>query len=114
MKAQTITLSRTKVQQLVDFIEKFNLKNWVIAKNQGAYVGAYAGAQPEKQCLFFFKGCDPQKDADWYDTAHAKFGGDDFQDILRVEDLKNALANESMKSVKVKITSKSIDISVWK
>ncbi|MHC5194880.1 DUF3085 domain-containing protein [Pseudomonas frederiksbergensis] len=110
MKAQKIELSRAQVQQLVDHCEKHNLKQWFIAKDQGAYVGASAGPAEEQKCIFFFKGCDPQKDKDWYDTAHAKFGGNDFGERLDIESLKSTLADATMTAIEVVVTTRQIKI----
>jgi hypothetical protein len=110
MKAQTIELSRAEVQLLVDHCEKHNLKTWFVGKNEGAYVGASAGAEEQQQCLFYFKGCNPKKDANWYDSAHAKFGGDDFHDQMDVQTLKNALADEKLTAMEVKVTKSRISI----
>jgi hypothetical protein len=110
MRAQTIILNRAKVQQLVDLCVKHKLDSWVVAKNEGAYVGAFAGPQPEQQRLFFFNGCDPKKDEWWNVTAHAKFG-DDFEDRMDTDVLKEALAKKEMTSVKVKVNSKKIEVT---
>lgn len=111
MRAQTITLNRAKVQQLADHCVKHKLDSWVVAKNEGAYVGAFAGPLPEQQCLFYFNGCDPKIDEWWHDTARAKFGGDDFEDRMDTDVLKDALADKEMTSVKVKVSSKKIEVT---
>lgn len=87
MSTATLNLAREQVQQLIDFCTKHNLTEWFIAKDHGAYIGAVAGAAPAPKCIFYFPGCDPAKDADWYDTALAQFGGDDFGELLPVADL---------------------------
>lgn len=110
MKAQTIELTRAEVQQLVDHCEKHNLSTWFLAKDHGAYVGASAGAEPGQACIFYFKGCDPKKDANWYETAHSKFGGDDFGETLQVDSLKSALADEKLTAMQVKVTKTRISI----
>lgn len=112
MKAQKIELSRVQVQQLVDHCEKYDLKQWFIAKDHGAYVGASAGAEDHQKCIFYFKGCDPQKDQDWYDTARAKFGGDDFGEMMEVESLKSTLAEAKMTAIEVVVTTSQIKINM--
>ncbi len=91
-----ITLTRADVQKLSDFCAKHGEDKWFLAKDQGAYVGATGGSQEEgtfENCIFYFKGCDPHKDEDWYDEAHYKFGGDDFGEHFEVELLTKFLAN---------------------
>lgn len=108
----SIELERAQVQQLVDHCAKHHILTWFIAKDHGAYVGASCGSEPEQQCLFFFKGCDPKKDKDFYDNAEAKFGGDDFGENLPIADLQRYLAVPNMVSVRIKVTSKSITMDV--
>lgn len=108
----SIELTRAQTQQLVDHCVRYNLTQWFIAKDHGAYVGASCGSEPDQKCLFYFKGCDPEKDADWYDTAHAKFGGDDFGEHMQLADLTKTLALPRMTTVRIKVTSKSITLEV--
>jgi hypothetical protein len=109
----TIELSRSQVQKLVDHCTQHDLKTWFVAKDHGAYVGASAGSEPDQKCVFYFQGCDPSKDKDFYDTAHAKFGGDDFGERMPVADLQKALDNPQMLCVEVKVTAKSITLDVF-
>lgn len=110
---QTIELSRSQVKQLVDHCAKHDLKTFFVAKDHGAYVGASAGDQPEQQCLFYFKGCDPKKDKNFYDTACTKFGGDDFGERLPVVDLQKALDNPNLLCVRIKVTPTNISLDVY-
>ena len=84
-----ITLSILDLHKLVTFCRKNNQKQYFIAKDQGAYLGASCGG--DNNCIFYFRGCDPKKDTDWYDNAHAKFGGDDFGEHLSLDGLLNLL-----------------------
>jgi hypothetical protein len=87
-----ITLSLAQCQQLVQFCKTNGQAEYFIAKDHGAYLGASVGDKPEQQCLFYFAGCNPAKDEDWYDNAHYKFGGDDFGELLPVAALEKSLA----------------------
>lgn len=87
MSTATLNLAREQVQQLINFCAKHNQEQWFIAKDHGAYLGYSVGPKPEQQCLFYFPGCDPLRNADWYDTTLAQFGGDDFGEHLPVADL---------------------------
>jgi hypothetical protein len=85
-----ITLSITDLQRLVEFCQKNELKQYFIAKDQGAYLGASKGGN--NNILFYFTGCNPDQDEDWYDNAHTKFGGDDFGEQLEINDLLALIA----------------------
>ncbi len=75
-----LTLSVAQTRELADCIIKHNIPNFYLAKDHGAYVGAgILDVQGEPQgVVFYFRGCDPSKDPDYYDEARYKFGGDDF------------------------------------
>jgi hypothetical protein len=83
MTMPSITLSKLQIARLAAFCAKHNQEKWFLAKDEGAYVGACSqtakksDGKPEN-CIFYFPGCDPVKNADWYDTARHQFGGDDF------------------------------------
>lgn len=100
-----ITLSRADVHKLHDFCEAHQLSNFFIAKDQGAYLGASADGD---NCIFFFRGCDPHRNPDWYDEVHGKFGGDDFGEFLPLEHLKNCLKSPSMKTMTFHVGKTSI------
>lgn len=107
-----ITLKKAQVQQLVAFCDEHKQANFFMAKDQGAYVGAAAGIVDGqmKNCIFYFKGCDPQKDQDWYHNARDMFGGDDFGENFPVSHLKDALAQPDLTSVVIKVTPTSVSI----
>lgn len=109
----TIELSKRQVKQLVDFCVEHNLDQWFIAKDQGAYLGQSMGMDPAPKCIFYFPGCDPEKDEDWYETAHAKFGGDDFGEHMPVADLQRYLANPDLLCLEVKVTSQAITVDLF-
>jgi Protein of unknown function (DUF3085) len=55
-------------------------------------------------------GCDPEIDEDWYDTARALVGGDDFGEWLPwALDLK-ALIDAGAKTITLRFTSDSVEI----
>lgn len=109
----TIELSRRQVKQLVDFCIEHKQTQWFIAKDQGAYLGMSMGMDPLPKCLFYFPGCDPEKDEDWYDTAHAQFGGDDFGEHMPVADLQRYLEIPNLLCIGIRVTSKSICIDAF-
>lgn len=104
----TITLKREEVQRLHDFCVKNALKQFFIAKDEGAYVGASVGQG--NNCIFYFRGCDPRVNADWYDRCHAQFGGDDFGEHLPVIQLTKAIENVKVQAVKIVLTKTQIKV----
>lgn len=108
-----ITLTRTQVQSLVSFCEAAKSDSFFIAKDHGAYVGFSTGPTPDKQCLFYFKGCNPAKDADFYENARRSFGGDDFGERLPLGDLRKALEDPATRKVRITITATSIRLDTF-
>ncbi|WP_423200678.1 DUF3085 domain-containing protein (plasmid) [Cupriavidus sp. H19C3] len=104
-----ITLSRTQVASLVAFCDAAGSNEFFIAKDRGAYIGYSTGATtPYKQCLFYFKGCDPKKDKDFYGNTLRGFGGDDFGAQLPLIDMRKALDNPTIRNVRFTVTPESI------
>jgi Protein of unknown function (DUF3085) len=91
MTRAKIILTRAEVQRLVDFCKIHNEEHYFIAKDYGAYLGANA-ENATLVILYYFPGCNPTKDKNWYDTAHALFGGDDFGEHLPIKELSDLLA----------------------
>ena len=107
-----ITLTRADVLKLHEFCKK-NKTKWFVAKDQGAYIGASVGSKPAQQCLWYFAGCNPQNkktpdDFSWYDRARDLFGGDDFGEHLPMAWLDKVAENPRIKSMKVKVSARSI------
>lgn len=86
-----ITLSKAEVKRLIKFCDDKAITHYFIAKDQGAYLGASKGAEPGDSCIFYFAGCNPEKDADWWENSSYKFGGDDFGEHLDLDWLKKAI-----------------------
>ncbi|SCU77300.1 conserved hypothetical protein [Cupriavidus necator] len=105
-----ITLSRAQVESLVAFCDAAKSERFFIAKDHGAYVGYSTGPKPEQQCLFYFKGCNPATDAEFYENARRGFGGDDFGERLPLADLREGLAKPECKTVRITVTPRSIGI----
>jgi hypothetical protein len=101
-----ITLTRKKVELLHAFCIKHKKETFFVAKDQGAYVGSSVGEG--NNCIYYFPGCDPVLDKDWYDTAHDLFGGDDFGDYLPVEWLQKVVDNPLIAFMKIKVSKKQI------
>jgi hypothetical protein len=98
-----ITITKKETLEFSAFLTENRIKEWFMAKDHGAYVGAYYEG---KTWLKYFKGCNPEKDSDFYETARHKFGGDDFG-IHISSDHVHAAAN-LCGYLKVKVTPKSI------
>ena len=103
-----LTLSRSEVASLVAFCDAAGSDQFFIAKDHGAYVGYSTGATPDKQCLFYFKGCNPAKDADFYENTYRSFGGDDFGERLPLVDLRKALEIPAIQKVRITVSATSI------
>tara|TARA_R110000787_G_scaffold86717_2_gene184860 strand:- start:310 stop:672 length:363 start_codon:yes stop_codon:yes gene_type:complete len=112
-----ITLSKNQVTKLSKFMRKHDSENWFLAKDQGAYVGATGGSHEDgnfENCLYYFKGCDPNKDEFFYDTAREKFGGDDFGEQFDAEIIHDLADDPRFISVVVKVTADAVDLIVSK
>lgn len=101
-----ITLTVEKAQKLLDFCIAKGTDEFFLAKDQGAYVGASNG--PDDNCIFYFQGCDPNKDEFFYENASDMFGGDDFGEFLPVDWLKKLCAAKGAKSMTIKVLKSSI------
>lgn len=103
-----ITLSRVQAERLVKFCKQHNKDKFFIAKDHGAYLGQSVGSKPEEQCLFYFSGCDPKKNADYYENSRDKFGGDDFGEFLPLAWFEKAVANPKVGRVTITVNKSSI------
>ena len=84
MKVQK-TLNAKQVKQLyAASIANPKSQGYYIAKDYGAYVGA--GILSEGGVVFYFEGCNPEKDSDYYEESRYKFGGDDFAENFNSTD----------------------------
>ena len=104
------TLSLKETKKLADCIEHYNYDSFYLAKDQGAYVGAGNNATGTG-VLFFFRGCDPQRDPNWYEECRYKFGGDDFGVQFDDIDFVMAARNNRMK-LKFSVSPTSIKLSM--
>ena len=91
-----ITLKQTQVKALSALCKASGETKFFVAKDQGAYIGANSAG---KSLVYYFAGCNPEKDADWYDNAHDKFGGDDFGELFSAELLHQVAASDATKLV---------------
>jgi len=111
-----MTLNRKQFTKLHDFCEKHGKEQFFLAKDEGAYVGATAGSQEDgnfERCLFYFKGCDPKKDADFHEEADHKFGYDDFGEFFSTDVLKQCVADEYVTKIVIKVTATGMSINAY-
>lgn len=109
-----LTLNAKQVRTLSAFCKKHGNKHFFMAKDNGAYVGATGGSHEEgtfENCIFYFKGMDPNKNEDAYDAALYAFGGDDFGETFDVDFLHKLADNQNLHSMTVKVSASSIRIS---
>ncbi|NHZ99106.1 DUF3085 domain-containing protein [Massilia sp. CCM 8734] len=104
----SLILNRADIDKFAAFVTEHSIKQIFIAKDHGAYVGASVGEK--NNCIFYFKGCDPSKDKDYYDTAHARFGGDDFGEHLDANIVIAAAADPQVTTMKFTITAGSMKV----
>lgn len=106
----TITLSRQEVEKLVNHCKVNGKTEYFIAKDHGAYLGA-APSKSGHKCIFYFKGCDPDKNPDFYEKSRQLFGGDDFGEFFDVAILEQAVGNPRVAKVKWTVTKTAIKIT---
>lgn len=107
-----LKLSRAQLDQLAAFLHAHPTSRPFVAKDQGAYVGATAGLSEGvvDNCIFYFPGCDPNKDPDWYDTTRKIFGGDDFGEHLERRAILDLADNPEVDLVRFTVTEQDITI----
>lgn len=111
-----MTLTRKQVQALHDFAEKHGKDQWFLAKDHGAYIGMTAGSKEEdnfENILFYFKGCNPEKDEDFYDNAGYKFGWDDFGEHFSTEIFSKFLTDENAVKIVIKVGARQISMQSY-
>jgi len=109
-----LTLNAKQVRQLSDFCKKHSNDNFFMAKDNGAYVGATGGSHEDgtfENCLFYFKGMDPTKNEDYYETARYAFGGDDFGETFDAAFLHKLADNPNLHNMTIKVGQTRISIS---
>lgn len=113
-----ITLKAKDVRELSEFLKRHNKTEWFLAKDQGAYVGATAGSNADgtfENLIYYFAGCNPDKDEDFYETSRWKFGGDDFGQMLPAEWIHGAAEREGLTKAVLNVSASSITLkSHWK
>ncbi len=114
MKVQK-TLNQKQVKQLYKAsVADPKNSGFYLAKDHGAYIGA--GILGEGGAVFYFAGCDPQKNDDYYDEAGYKFGYDDFGQLFDTENdiaLLKKCADEDRK-IQFTVTESAIQIKSWR
>ncbi len=83
----------------------------VLVHDQGLYIMSFA-QEPGKRTIVYAEGCDPNKDEDFYDNAHALVGGDDFGDVFASAADMKAFVDKAVGSwITFKVTSTQITMS---
>ena len=102
-----ITPKAHDVLELSDFLKRHGKETFFLAKDQGAYIGANAGSHSDgtyERIIHYFAGCNPDKDADFYDNASYKFGWDDFGEMLPAQWIHDAAAQEGLTKAVLNVT----------
>lgn len=102
-----ITLKAKDIHELSDFLKRHGRDTFFLAKDQGAYIGANAGSHSDgtfESIIHYFAGCNPDKDADFYDNASYKFGWDDFGQMLPAQWIHGAAVQEGLTKAVLNVT----------
>ena len=84
---------------------------WLV-HDQGVYLmpGIEKGGKAEY--VVYGRGCDPNIDEDWWDTARAKVGGDDFAESVELtEDTAKAIEDGRFRSVTIHLSETEMRIN---
>lgn len=101
-----VTLSRADGLELLEFCEKHGQKQFAFAKDHGAYF--CASPVDGQNVVKYVKGCNPNKDPEYYDTAMCRFGGDDFGEYLPIEWLYLFVSRANCTGIVVRFGARSI------
>jgi hypothetical protein len=109
-----VSFNINEVKRVVEYAKKHNLK-MALVKDQGLYIMAMAKKDTPKLeggHIVYAKGFNPETDANWYDEAHYKFGGDDFVDYPPIKDWYEALTTNkpNAKVFAINIGTKNISL----
>ena len=109
-----ITLSKKELRNFAHFLSCHQVERWFLAKDEGAYIGATNGKNRDDPAfahiLFYFKGCNPNTNDDYYDTARDKFGGDDFGEFFEPSVIYELAGNPKVTALVLKVNKASITI----
>lgn len=104
--AQTFKLTREQALELLAFCQKHKQQEFYVAKDNGAYVGATKTVKGKlEKRVFYMPGCDPVKNANWYDTARSQYGGDDFGEQLPIAMLEKVKSRDDITGMAIKLTA---------
>lgn len=92
---------------------------FLLVKDQGVYLMSNGSPRDivstdgdrKTSYLVYAKGCNPEKDEFWYDTAVDRLGGDDFAQFLPVEWLEMAVAS-GKKSMTIRVNKNSMSLAI--
>ena len=109
MKSQ-LTINKKKLTEL---LPKWG-NRFVMAKDNGAYVCGKYNEKEQNSWPIYFRGCNPDKDENYYDTSVSKFGGDDFSVDLSsmLDDMKAWTQDDKFHSMIVEYNPKKFTVEV--
>lgn len=82
------TIKVTEAKKLRNFCKKYDLKEFFICKDHGAYIGAtkrYDDSDAFEKSIHYINGGDPLQNDNWCEHLHRRFGDDDFVHKLPIE-----------------------------
>lgn len=100
-----LTFKKDDVLKLVDAIPPAS--ELQLVHDDGVYIMSFAQAVGART-IVYATGCNPKTDADYYDTAHALVGGDDFGECIGTAQEMKQLLKGAKSSFKVALTESAI------
>tara|TARA_R110000772_G_scaffold2839_2_gene10333 strand:- start:709 stop:1062 length:354 start_codon:yes stop_codon:yes gene_type:complete len=111
-----ITLNKKQLIKFSEFMAARGTKQWFMAKDDGAYIGATRGSDEDgdfENMLFHFKGMNPKTNEDAYDNARHAFGGDDFGEHFPSDIVHGFAKDDKTIKMVLKVGATSMSISSW-
>lgn len=113
MTTFTVGLNKEQANTIKSFCKLHSVDRFYFAKDQGAYFLAKKGSNSNedfKNCIVYVRGCDPEKDTEWYEAARDRFGGDDFYESFEISVLDQFVATD-YKRINFRFNVNSISIT---
>jgi hypothetical protein len=112
LKPHEIAITREQAASIIDLAERSGESEFFVAKDQGAYLGTNVTIDGERHsAIYYFRGCDPAKDPEFYERARDIFGGDDFGEHIPVTHLRKFIADDRATEIRFRVNKTGIVIT---